>query len=159
MGRISNFIYFSMLYHTFSVSELLLQPDKCNAPSFSVPLRHFKKDSSILKWLISNFSLVFSSEPHYQHMIVTATWLYWHIGVKRQWQSHQERTWAIYICCRTTLTIQRNMPSALHVDTTSWTVGLQFLNSQCHAWLRFRELPPLPPLFPCLQNSDAEVNL
>lgn len=157
-GRRSNFIYFSMLYHTFPVSASYCNLIYSMLHPFLYRWNTFK-DSSILKWLISNFSPVFSSEPHYQHMIVTATWLYWHIGVKRQWQSHQERTWAIYICCRTTLTIQRNTPPALHVDAIYWTVGLQFPNSECHAWLCFRELPPMPPLFPCFQNPDVEVNL
>lgn len=92
-------------------------------------------------------------------MIVTATWLYWHIGVKRLWQSQHERTEAIYIYCRTTLTIQRNTPSAFYVAATYWTVGLQFQNSECHARLHFRELPQLLLLLPCLQNSDAEVNI
>lgn len=92
-------------------------------------------------------------------MIVTVTWLYWHIGVKRHWQSHQEWTGAIYIYCRTTLTIQRNTPSAFCVDATYWTVGLQFQNSECHAWLHFRELPQLLLFPPCFQNPDAEVNI
>lgn len=73
----------------------------------------------IQKQLISNFAeTVLSSESHYQHMIVTAMWLSWHIGVKRQWQSQEEQTGAIYIYCRTMLTIQRNTPSAFCVAAT-----------------------------------------